>query len=512
MAVVAEISSFILGNLSTVLLIVVTLAIVVRFLRLPAGTLPVGPKGWPVIGYLQGVGAHIYLHYTELAKQYQSDVVSFTLASRLFVVLNSYDAIKQAFLKQGDVFSGRPESIHKNFIAKGNGLISSEGSKWKAQRKFSLTVLRGFGMGKNGMEEKILDEIGHFLQEVEHRQGAPFDIRDLLSASVSNVISCVVFGHRFKYDDKAFVDLLSRFDENMKYGGALNPVNILPALRHLPGDRWHFHLMLHNVRRVQKFVQTEIDQHRETFEEGNQRDFIDIYLEELKQSKERAAESGNESEFNDEQLKQNILDLFFAGSETTNTTLRWAIIYMMLYPEVQQKIQKELDLVIGRERFPRTEDRARLHYTESVLLEIQRHCTMGPLAIPHTATTDAEFLGHSIPKGAMMIANIWAVHHDPRLWEKPYEFQPERFLDAEGIFRSSEYVIPFSVGRRVCLGEALAKVELYIYFTTLLQRFTLKLPEGAPDPDMKGTYGITRAPHPHSLLAIKRSGCNLDSD
>jgi cytochrome P450 family 2 subfamily U polypeptide 1 len=149
----------------------------------------------------------------------------------------------------------------------------------------------------------------------------------------------------------------------------------------------------------------------------------------------------------DDQLKQTIIDLFVAGSETTNTTLRWAIIYMMLYPEVQQKIQKELDVVVGRERYPRTEDRARLHYTESVLLEIQRHCTMGPLAIPHTATADAQFLGYSLPKGTMMIANIWAVHHDPRHWKEPYEFQPERFLDADGTFISSEYVIPFSVGK-----------------------------------------------------------------
>jgi cytochrome P450 family 2 subfamily U polypeptide 1 len=158
-------------------------------------------------------------------------------------------------------------------------------------------------MGKNGMEEKILEEIGHFVQELEHRQGAPYDVRDLLSASVSNVISCVVFGHRFRYDDKSFTDLLQRFDENMKYGGALNPVNIIPALRHLPGDRWHFHLMMKNVLVMMEHAGREIKNHRKNFQEAKLRDFIDFYLDEIKLREQEQAD-GPKSEFNGEFKKK----------------------------------------------------------------------------------------------------------------------------------------------------------------------------------------------------------------
>jgi hypothetical protein len=154
--------------------------------------------------------------------------------------------------------------------------------------------------------------------------------------------------------------------------------------------------------------------------------------------------------FSDDQLRVVISDLFIAGSETTSSTLRWAFLFMILYPDFQKKVQAEIDDVIGCERDPMSADRTKMPYTHAVLMEIQRVGSIVPFGVPHGNTSqDVQFEGYNIPRQTIVACNIWAVHHDATYWPYPESFNPKNFLDEKGNVIHRERLIPFLIGKRM---------------------------------------------------------------
>ncbi len=151
----------------------------------------------------------------------------------------------------------------------------------------------------------------------------------------------------------------------------------------------------------------------------------------------------------DEQCIRVATDLIFAGTETMTTTLHWGILYMILNPDIQAKVQKEIHDVIGPHRMPTMKDKASLPYTDACILEIQRMADIAPLGVPHSTTEDVTFRGHCIPKGTMVLANLNSVHRDDTIWSDPYTFNPQRFLNAEKKIQNKEYLIPYSMGKYI---------------------------------------------------------------
>ncbi|XP_030839240.1 cytochrome P450 2U1-like [Strongylocentrotus purpuratus] len=164
-----------------------------------------------------------------------------------------------------------------------------------------------------------------------------------------------------------------------------------------------------------------------------------------------------------------VLDFFAAGTETTSTALSWAILYLCLYPDVQTKVQSELDTVVGRGRQPAISDRARLPYCEATLMESMRIRPVLPLSLPHTTSRSVSLGGFTIPQGNDHHPNIWAAHHDPEVWDDPDDFRPERFLENHDspTVKKNDSWIPFGLGRRECLGAQLAKMESFLLFRDL---------------------------------------------
>jgi len=146
------------------------------------------------------------------------------------------------------------------------------------------------------------------------------------------------------------------------------------------------------------------------------------------------------------QLLSLCLDLFVAGTETSATTLTWAIILLSLNQDIQYKIHREIDNIIGSETLPRMDDRKKLPFTEASILEIQRLADIVPLGIPHAVTEDVQFRGYFIPKGTLVLSNMYSVHMNPELWPEPEKFKPERFLQ-RGMKVEKKELIPFSVGK-----------------------------------------------------------------
>ncbi|KAF6339718.1 hypothetical protein mRhiFer1_008002 [Rhinolophus ferrumequinum] len=230
------------------------------------------------------------------------------------------------------------------------------------------------------------------------------------------------------------------------------------------------------------------------------RDLADAYLDEVEKAK------GNpESSFSDENLRLVVADLFAAGMLTTSSTLAWALLLMILHPDVQRRVQQEIDEVIGQVRRPEMADQARMHFTMAVVHEVQRFADIIPLGLPHMTSRDIEVQGFRIPKGTPLVFNLSSVLKDETVWKKPFRFHPEHFLDAQGHFVKHSAFMPFSAGRRSCLGEPLARMELFLFFTCLLQRFSFSVPAGQPRPsDYHNVFVFLVTPFPYQLCAVPR--------
>ncbi|KAA0192550.1 Cytochrome P450 CYP3213C, partial [Hyalella azteca] len=172
-------------------------------------------------------------------------------------------------------------------------------------------------------------------------------------------------------------------------------------------------------------------------------------------------------------------DIFTAASEITSITLRWLILYMIKHPEIQRKIQAEIDSVVPRDRLPGLDDRPSLSYLEATLYEVERLVSVVPLLVPHCATQDIEVNGFHVPKGTVLMGHAGSCHGDPQVWQRPDEFYPPHFLDENGKFCPKKNgFIPFSIGRRVCPGENLARQTMFLFGSALLQTFMFEAPEG----------------------------------
>ncbi|XP_078516801.1 cytochrome P450 2G1-like [Lissotriton helveticus] len=464
--------------------------------------LPPGPIPLPFLGnVLQLDTKNLVKSIMKLSEKY-GKVFMIHVGSRPMLVLCGYEAVKEALVDQADDFSGRGYFPIFNMLTKGYGVVVSNGERWKQLRRFSLTTLRNFGMGKKSLEKRVQEEAQFLVEELRKTKEGAFDPTFFFSKAVANVICSLVFGNRFDYEDKKFRSLLQMLNEltrftSSSWGEIFNrfPSFILP----LPGPHNKF---LKNIKETRIFIKEYVKEHQATLDPSNPRDFIDCFLIKMQQETQNPA-----SEYSMKNLVSTALNLFAAGTETVSTTLRYGLMIFLKYPEVEEKVHQEIDRVIGQSRLPCTEDRSKMPYTEAVIHEIQRFIDIVPLNVLHSVTRDTTFRGYTIPKDTDVIPVLTSVLHDHKKFGNPECFDPQRFLDDTGFFKKNDAFMPFSAGKRICLGEGLARMELFLFFTTILQHFTLKA-VGNPDninltPEMSGFSNI---PHPYQLHLIPRLG------
>ncbi|XP_064359178.1 cytochrome P450 2G1-like [Dromaius novaehollandiae] len=437
--------------------------------RHPQGRLPPGPAPLPLLGNLLQLSTRRPLQALMQLREKYGPVFTVHLGPRRVVVLCGHEAVREALVDHAEEFSGRGALaiIDRNF--NGFGVALANGERWKQLRRFSLTVLRNFGMGKRSIEARIREEAQFLLQALRDTREQPFDPTYFLSRTVSNVISAVVFGSRFDYADGTFLELLRLV--NQSFVELSTPWAQLydmfsGVLRYLPGRHNRLYRLIEELK---GFVAARVAANRASLDPAAPRDFIDCFLIQGDKESQNPA-----SEFNSTNLVLTALNLFFAGTETVSSTLRFGFLFLMKHPQVEEKVHEEIERVIGRHRAPASEDRVNMPYTEAVIHEIQRLTDIVPLGMPHAVTRDTLFRGYLLPKGTDVFPVLGSVLRDPAYFSRPEEFDPGRFLDADGRFKRNDAFVPFSLGKRICLGEALARMELFLYFTTVLQSFSLR--------------------------------------
>ncbi|XP_004699690.1 cytochrome P450 2J2-like [Echinops telfairi] len=458
---------------------------------------PPGPRRLPFLGnFFELDVEQSHLSLQKFVKQY-GNLFSLDIGNLHCVVVSGLPLIKEALAHKDQTIVNRPVFPAREHIFKKNGLIMSSGQLWKEQRRFALTTLRNFGLGKKNLEERIQEEAHYLCEAIEEMKGKPFDPHFKINNAVSNVICSITFGERFEYQDAQFQELLRLLDETMclEAGRWCQLYNMCPAIvKFLPGSH---QTLFRDWNKLKSFVAQMIEKHKEDWDPEKPRDFIDAYLSEMTKY------SGNTtSSFHEENLVCSTLDLFFAGTETTSTTLRWALLYMALYPEIQEKVQAEIDRVIGQSQPPTTAKRELMPYTNAVIHEVLRMGNIVPLNVPREVTFDTTLAGYHLPKGTLVLTNLTALHTDPAKWATPDTFNPEHFLE-NGQFRKRDDFLPFSIGKRACLGEQLARSELFIFFTSFLQKFTFKAPANEKL-STKFRMGITLSPVSYRLCAVPR--------
>ncbi|XP_054975002.1 cytochrome P450 2E1-like [Sorex araneus] len=462
--------------------------------------LPPGPFPLPIIGnILQLDLKNIPKSLTKLAEQY-GPVFTVYLGPRRVVILHGYKAVKEVLLNYKNEFSGRAElfafEAHKD-----RGIIFNNGPTWKDTRRFALTTLRDYGMGKQGNEERIQREMPFLLEALRETQGKPFDPTFLIGCAPCNVIADILFRKHFNYDDKTSLRLMALFNENFYLLSTpwLQIYNNFSSyLRYLPGTH---RKVMRNVQEIKDYALERVKEHLKSLDPNCPRDFTDCLLTEMKKVKQ-STEPGDSLD----SVAVTVADLFFAGTETTSTTLRYGLLILLKYPEIEEKLHEEIDRVIGPNRAPAVKDRLEMPYMDAVVHEIQRFIDLVPSNLPHEATRDTVFRGYVIPKGTMLIPTLDSLLYDKQEFPDPEMFKPEHFLNEDGKFKYSDYFKAFSAGKRVCVGEGLARMELFLFLSAILQHFNLKSLVDPKDIDLSPiTIGFGKIPPHYKLCVIPRS-------
>ncbi|XP_066504908.1 cytochrome P450 2D3-like isoform X2 [Hoplias malabaricus] len=480
--------------LGSLFLVWIFICLIFLFIRIQKPkNFPSGPRPVPIFGNLFQLNINNPLKDFERFAERYGNVYSLYIGARPAVVLTGLKAVKEALVTNAATFSGRPKNLISNHVSKGKGVIFADyGPVWKEHRRFALMTLRNFGMGKRSMEERILGEIEHLVARLEQSAGGYMNPQTLFHDAASNIIYLVLFGIRHDYGDSTLQEYVRCFTENTRIAnGPWGMIyDTLPMLRSLPLP---FKKIFENDKKNRQKVINMIEKHKTSRVPGEPRDFVDCYLDELDKR------GGDESSMDKGQLVRYIVDLHIAGTDTTSNTLLTAFLYLTTHPSIQERCQQEIDEVLEGKTHASFEDRHKMPYTQAVIHECLRIAKTVPLSVFHCTTKDTELMGYSIPQGTIIIPNLASVLSEEGQWKFPHEFNPENFLNEQGQFEKPEALIPFCAGPRMCLGEGLARMELFLILVTLLRRFQFFWPEDAGEPDFTPVFGITSKPKPYRM-------------
>ncbi|XP_046556085.1 steroid 17-alpha-hydroxylase/17,20 lyase-like [Haliotis rubra] len=398
--------------------------------------LPPGPRGLPLLGnLLEFRNASIYEKLTEWRAKY-GPVVKFNIGHITIVGLNRIDVVMEAMVKRQADFAGRIQLYSTLLLSDGgrNIVLGDYSPTWKLHRKLATKALRHYMTG-NHLDEGIERSLTKGIAKIKEMKG-PFNPHDVVSLIVFNIINNICFNFTCEIRDNYFKDMLHILD-------------------------------------------TFLDDFGNGFLYNDIRDFCDALLA----TQEEACQEEDPdvmSQMSDRHITQTLGDIFGAGMDTSRHTLLWTLLTLAQHPDIQDKLHTEVDHVLGGREFPSVSDRSNLPYTEAVLHESMRLHSVVPSGIPHKTLCDTKVGGYDIPKGTTVIINHYALHHDPEQWTDPHTFNPDRFLDQNGKMATKpESWLPFSAGRRVCLGESVAKPELHLLLAGIMRHFKVSLPPGA---------------------------------
>ncbi|KAI0253723.1 cytochrome P450 [Lactifluus subvellereus] len=428
---------------------------------------PPGPPSRPIIGNLFDVPKESpWTKYADISNNY-GDIFCLRIFGQVIVVLNSLSAIKDLLEKRGDVYADRPmlsimEILELDWLLP----ISRKSKSWREGRRLLDRSLRPGGTTsyRHMMEEKTRTFLAKLLDTPKH-------FRDHIELLQGRLVMSLTYGYDLKDNDDiitAPVQATEIMSQLILPGAAL--VNHLPFLRHIPSwTPWFSYEPLARIGRnlAQRMKNEPIDFVKNAMHEGTAiPSLASKYLQEIEYL------NLPERQRQEEIIKRTLGSIFGAGSDTTVSSMTSLFLALVLYPEVKKKAQAELDSLLGRDRLPTFGDRPHLPYIDAMCKELMRWQLVTPMGIPHASTEDDVYRGFFIPKGSIMVANAWAILHDPESYPDPEAFKPERFLNEDGTVRDDPAIsLAFGVGKRICPGRHFVDATLFIVASSVVSVF-----------------------------------------
>ncbi|XP_060094561.1 steroid 21-hydroxylase [Heteronotia binoei] len=462
------------------------------------GDLP-GPWALPLIGNLSVLfHPNLPIHFLKLTELY-GPIYRLRFGRKDVVVLNSSDLIREALMRKWTDFAGRPYSFVANLISFGGRDLSlgDYTPAWRLQRKLTHMA---FQRCLRGDTEQIVSSQAQLLCQVFRGYGGqPVDVAHDFSLHTCRVISTMMFG---PLDESAVKEIHDYIFELVEKWGAVSVqiLDFLPILRVFPNTT--FRKFLSCVAKRDAFIRDVMKKHEESQHPREHGYMVDHMLHFLSK---HSADKQKDPGLLPEHIHMAIVDMFIGGTETTAALLNWAVAFLLHRPEIQEQIHHEIKTAIGLDRDPTYSDREHLPYLNATVAESLRLRPSAPLALPHAATRDTSLSGFHIPKGTTIIPNLYGAHHDESKWDRPLEFRPERFLESNTFSHEAQrHLVPFSCGARGCLGEALARMEAFLFLAHILRDFQMLPPWSGCLPDLKGRPGTVVHCEPFRVRLVPR--------
>ncbi|KAI5233992.1 steroid 17-alpha-hydroxylase/17,20 lyase [Manis pentadactyla] len=462
--------------------------------KYPGAKYPKSLPSLPLVGSLPFLPRHGHqpANFFKLQEKY-GPIYSFRVGSKTTVIVGHYQLAKEVLIKKGKEFSGRPQVMTLDLLSDNmKGIaFADHGASWQLHRKLVQATFALFRDGNRKLEDLINQEATLLCDFLATQNGQPIDLSGPVFAAVANIICLICFNSSYKYGDPVLKTMQSYNCGILDSLSNDNVVDIFPSLKIFPNK---------SLEKLKSCVKTRnellckiLGKCKEKFSSNSITNMVDILIQaQMNSNGKNTGPDQDSAILSDKHVLITVADIFGAGVETTTSVVKWVVAFLLHYPQMKKKIQDEIDQNVGFSRIPTISDRNHLLLLEATIREVLRMRPVAPTLIPHKAVVDTSIGEFAIDKGTNVIVNLWALHNSEKEWHQPDQFMPERFLDPMGsqLISPTFSYLPFGAGPRSCIGEILARQEIFLFMAWLLQRFNLEVPDDGQLPSLEGKPSV----------------------
>lgn len=478
---------------------VISVLILIKIFWKSAGTLP-GPMALPIIGHLHLIGgSSLHILLRDMSTKY-GDVFRLKLGSKETVIVSTKKAIQEAFVKQAKTFAARPDLPTFKWTMNGQTGLSlcSYTEEYKLNKSIAMGALHNFCANTTYFDKLIEGEVSKMNKLFDSYAGTgkcfyPFDeFRKI----VPSLFISLLFGESQEYDDPELLRVAEAYKLWFDVAEADNPADFFPFMLYFPNKR--LEIAKDCSAKFDAFTMSMIDQYSkvstgEDYDEDKLSLFDTLVLQYTNKNKAPL------SHVEKQRLAKMLSDMVGGGFDTGASTLSWAMLYLLQQKEILQKCREEIGKVVAKEGNLSITSKSQLTYTSATLYDIFRLSSVAPLGLAHEAGKDTTLMGYKIPKGTMVMPNLWQMNHDPDRWEIPELLYPEHFLTEEGAIDNNAVreLMTFSTGVRACPGKNISFSMSLVILATLINRYDFSIVQ-EPE-DLIPERGLTLKPKPYSM-------------